>query len=363
MTRSLPLLSVSIRKQFPSTRPVTGQRTTAIGTWLRQSLFSGLLLLPFLVANAQTTWTSQSAHALGDVAHHTLLDVAYGAGRYVAVGEYGIIRVSTDGFVWTTKADGAQQSQGLAGIVYANGRFVVVGYNGQILTSTDGRTWSPAASGTTESLTGITFSGGKFVIVGWKGTIITSTNGLSWTTQLSNPDYILTTVAYQNGQFVVGDAFGRIVTSPNGINWTNQTVPVSGFRITAITAGTNGGFVAVGGGTTAVVLTSPDGVTWTYQPVSGTQTMLRGVAYDATQHLYVATAGPDKLVWSADGSSWTTIPPGVEAGLYGLRYINDRFIGLGESGVVRSSVNGTTWKALTLNENTTLLGAAYGNSR
>lgn len=68
------------------------------------------------------------------------MDVAYGAGRYVAVGEYGVIRVSTDGFTWTTKADGTQQSDGLSGIVYANGSFVVVGYHGQILTSTDGLT-------------------------------------------------------------------------------------------------------------------------------------------------------------------------------------------------------------------------------
>lgn len=340
-----------------------GSYTTATGAWLARLLFSGVLLLTTLTTSAQLTWTSQSAHALGDVNHHNLLDVAYGAGRYVAVGEYGVIRLSTDGFVWTTKADGTQQDQGLAGIVYANGRFVAVGHKGRILTSTDGLTWSPATSGTTESLTGIAYDGGKLVAVGWKGIILTSSNGLSWTIQTANPAYIFTSVAYGGGQFVVGDAHGRIITSPNGINWTNQTVPISGFQLTAITAGTNGGLVAVGGGNVAVVLTSPDGVTWTYRPVSGTQTMLRGVAYDPTQHLYVATAGPDKLVWSADGNSWTTIPPGVESGLFGLRYINGRFIGLGESGIIRSSVNGTTWRALTMNENITFSRAAFGNNR
>lgn len=67
--------------------------------------------------NGGTTWLNLGAFVDG-----TLTSVAYGGGRYVAVGPDGWVAGSADGVVWTRQAGPALNS-----ITYGNGRFVAVG--------------------------------------------------------------------------------------------------------------------------------------------------------------------------------------------------------------------------------------------
>src|SRR5882762_8586861 len=95
-----------------------------------------------VVADPLDHWTR------GDVGSPVLLRaVAYGNGRYVAVGEQGWFFTSTDGSSWVGGESGRNDS--LWTICYGNGTFVVgegnpsrPGYNGwAVLTSGDGINW------------------------------------------------------------------------------------------------------------------------------------------------------------------------------------------------------------------------------
>ena len=72
----------------------------------------------------------------------TLRDVTYANGKFVAVGDDGLIRESTDGFIWTDVASGTIED--LNSIIYndSSTTFTAVGDNNTILISTDdAATW------------------------------------------------------------------------------------------------------------------------------------------------------------------------------------------------------------------------------
>lgn len=59
--------------------------------------------------------------------------VAYGGGRFVAVGDHGTILTSRDGIHWAEESAGTDQ--GLWDVAYAEGRFVIIGYTGTIISA------------------------------------------------------------------------------------------------------------------------------------------------------------------------------------------------------------------------------------
>jgi hypothetical protein len=168
---------------------------------------------------AGTTWTSRTSQG------YSLNGVAYGNGRFVAVGNGGTILTSPDGVSWTQRTSGTIYP--LYGVAYGNGTFVAVGgyfdYYGfsdymssasTILTSTDGVNWTRRTSGTDNRLLGVTYGNGLFVAVGKDGTILTSPDGVSWTQRTSPEKRDLLSVAYGNGTFVAVGDWGTILTSP-----------------------------------------------------------------------------------------------------------------------------------------------------
>ena len=69
-------------------------------------------------------------------------------------------------------------------VLYANSLFMAVGNTGTIRTSSDGYTWVTKTSGTTKDLNGVTYNSdlGEWIVVGDDNAIITSTNnGNTWT--------------------------------------------------------------------------------------------------------------------------------------------------------------------------------------
>ncbi|GAB3225123.1 hypothetical protein GCM10027423_61360 [Spirosoma arcticum] len=326
-------------------------------TWLRRLLFSGLLLLMITGTNAQTTWTRRY-----QTPSYILFDVAYGAGRYVTVGNNGLIQISGDGVTWTTQVAASQSAGALIRVVYANGQFVAVGSSGHVSTSPDGLTWSSQVSGTTKSLSGLAYGGGRFIAVGDNGVAITSTDGITWTPLTTGTSVELNDITYGSGTFtIVGDG-GLIRTTPNGIIWTARA---SGTVVSlkGVTAGANGQVVAVGDNNT--VIRSPDGIVWTAQVVAGTPLPLSAVSYDPVQSLYVAVTessfGSHQLFRSPDGINWSPWSSGTSSDLYGVRYVNGRFIAVGLLGLVLSSLNGINWHPLTIGYYTQFNAAAYGN--
>ena len=103
-------------------------------------------------------------------------DVTYGNGLFVAVG-FERAYISSNGYDWEEiyfdpDLNIRYYDEGINGIVYANGTFVAVGEYGAILTSTDGYSWERADSGTGAYLLGVAYGDCEFVAVGSLGIIL-----------------------------------------------------------------------------------------------------------------------------------------------------------------------------------------------
>jgi len=129
-----------------------------------------------LTSRDGVNWTVQT---LGGN-NYTINAVAYGNGRFVAVGYFvfpgggnasaGAVFTSSDGITWTK---GTAEAGDLTDVAYGNGLFVAVGRWGALLTSRDGITWAKQPSGTYNWLYGVAYGNGRFVVVGG-GVILTS---------------------------------------------------------------------------------------------------------------------------------------------------------------------------------------------
>ncbi|MBO9608128.1 MAG: InlB B-repeat-containing protein, partial [Paenibacillaceae bacterium] len=222
-------------------------------------------------------WTSGgSSWSAGSVAGTDLaLDanallggVAAGGGKMVAVGNLGLIIVSTDfGAHWSQPMDTnfATNSASLNGIVYGDNKFVAVGdlYNSKakIITSADGTTWTSQTSAANSRLASIAYGNSTYVAVGDAGTIVTSTDGTNWTARTSNVSAQLKDVVFGNNGFVAVGSGGTILTSSNGTDWINRTnTGVTNKTLKAVAYGTGRGFVA--GGEDGTLLISGLGVVY-----------------------------------------------------------------------------------------------------
>jgi hypothetical protein len=170
--------------------------------------------------------TSADGHAWAQTLDPTreeilLHDVAWGNGRFVAVGGIrglgqGAVCSSADGIRWTRERPG-RRIQTLVAAAFGNGTFVAVAEAGWIYRSADGETWAKSEEMVPLWIRDIAFGGGTFVLVGSArpegGTVIlTSADGVAWTGRAGgSPD--LTDIAFGGGTFLATGTCGRIVQS------------------------------------------------------------------------------------------------------------------------------------------------------
>lgn len=236
--------------------------------------------------------------------------VAFG-GRFVAVGFNDTalvseVLVSADGTAWTEVVSPLFARVFLEAVAYGGGKFVAVGTNGSILTSADGIAWTSAASGTVAVLHAVAYGGGRFVAVGEGGVIFTSPDGDTWARESSGTSGSLHGIAYGGGRFVaVGP--NAAVTSADGVHWTAAGAGMSG--VYAVAYG-DGQFVAVGDRGSGFA--SGDGSAWGPGPdvaAPNAAPLLSGVTYGAGQFVAVAADGG---IWSIT-ASMAAVPPAPPA--------------------------------------------------
>lgn len=104
-------------------------------------------------------------------------------------------------------------------IAYGNGKYVAVGSSGYVTTSTNGTSWTTPVRIGTEDWYSVTYGNGKFVAVGRKNAMM-STNGTSWTTYNNVSTSYLISVTFGNGKFVMVGSSSYIGTS----SFENKTV-------------------------------------------------------------------------------------------------------------------------------------------
>ena len=118
-----------------------------------------------LTSTDGSTWTA--ANTAGALAG--LRNVAWGGGKFIAVGNYGAVLTSPDGSNWAVQNSGITDKH-FNDVGYGSGFYVIAGTDGTILTSTDGAAWTARSSGTTKHLTGVAFGNNTFLVVGGDST-------------------------------------------------------------------------------------------------------------------------------------------------------------------------------------------------
>jgi hypothetical protein len=313
-------------------------------------------------ANLITSWTEIEDEE-GDIFPIDFQGVAWGGDKFVAVGyettglinsvATGKIAYSSDGVNWTraTLDPFTRTDSYINGVAWGGGKFVAVGFNNTITSSPDGIDWT---NGTfTGSLSGIAWGGTagneKFVAVGLYGVITSSPNGVDWT-PVSNSTFTghINGIAWGGGKWVaVGDDGKMAYSTDNGATWTQVSPSPFGSsdQIDAAAWG-NGKWVAAGGDTIAY---SSDGETWTKvnnHPFSSSSSSIQSIAWGGGKWIAAGSGGilSGQMAYSSNGETWTAatgmplVPYFSIAGIvYGGAAGNKRFVA---AGGINSSVLG-----------------------
>jgi len=283
--------------------------------------------------------------------HQGASSIAGGNGLFVAAGGAGVIATSPDGTNWTKRTSGILMSY-LSGIAYGNGRYVAVGDpldSGPIITSPDGINWSdslyqpgPGGSGEVKC---VTYGNGLFVATG--EFLETSPDGINWTRRFGAGGE---GIVFAQNLFVTADGsrgnYTAMSASKDGASW-NQTTFTGGL-FSKIAYG-NGQFVAVGGGINGnsggSILMSSDATNWSELDNMTPQGFV-GVAFGNNQFVAV-TSGGETLI-SPDGTSWP-LPNGsginFDSGndiILSLTFGNGQFVA-GGARLKYSSSDGVSW--------------------
>ena len=265
-------------------------------------------------------------------------DVAYGGGRFVAVGADGKMAYSADGATWTAVVRSPFGTTRVSAIAYGNGRFVAGGWDNTIAYSTDGITWTRAANTEIgyDGIYGIAYGNNRFVAVSFHGEMAYSTDGVRWTTVANSPfpssSNVLTAIAYGGNRFIAGGDKGKMAYSTDGARWT--TVTVSSFSDNAVTAIAYGGNRFVAGGSDGKMAYSTDGTRWTAVADSkfGRADSINAIAWGNNRFVAVGYHGnwdAPVMAYSTDGTTWTAIANSgfpADRGIFAIAYGNGRFV-------------------------------------
>lgn len=307
-----------------------------------------------------SVWSWRHPLPTGD----SLRNVAYGAGRYVALAHSGTIVTSPDGVSWTV----ARTFSGIPfeDLTFGGGKFVAVAATGVVATSADGLSWSfgninPPNATPAYGAFVVFHDGTRFVLTagvpGAPVTIFTSTDGVSWTNRgapaavnPAQPGFFggIAPMAYGAGTYLGFDPAGDpyLYTSTDLVTWTPRPIPVRPGAYVNHAIFTGGTFYAVGD-TDALLRSTDNGATWTYgdADIGSTQNWQSVAALGGT---LVAANTNGSFATSTDGMKWSLAQTGP-VGLGGdsvperIATLNNQFVMVGDGGMLATSTDGRTW--------------------
>lgn len=334
-----------IANDLNTARPITAGGTGATNAADALSNLGGVGQANFL-----------SAYAIGDF-YETVRDISAVNGTWLRRNgtlydsvDYpslsALLPALPDGVTWDINPTGASQT--LNAIAAGEDKFVAVGDGGVIYVSSDRQSWEPRSSGTTQSLRCVVYANGIFVAAGEAGALCVSPDADNWTAStfgsLDNP--VALAICYGAGLFVIagGDSLNQNTfwTSSDASSWSRTIVSGNGGLLSISYNGTR--FVAGGQGFPATVFTSTTGLA----PWTGTASTLNGiirsVSNDGTTFVL---AGDDGYISTT--TNGTTIVPrasGTTVDLYGSAYSPGvGWMAVGNGGTVRISTNATAWSS------------------
>ena len=281
---------------------------------------------------------SQLLSSLTTAGYQVSQGIALSAGRHP--DSYALelqVSAGAAGTSWSSRVNGVKSN--LRATAYANGRWVAVGDNGVIYTSTNTIDWVPCANSSTVGLTDVAYGNGLWVAVGAAGTILTSTDGLNWTPRSAPTSVALKAVAFGAGRWVaVGSEsnVGSIITSTDGTSW--GSLDGGTYPNNDVLYHENVGWVAVGN--VGQVRLSSDGLTWAAGTYGATGN-IEAVACDGTT--LVAVAGTAFRQSINDGATWTAGAQITQYTIDDLAVSGGLWVAVGSQGAIYTSTDLITW--------------------
>jgi hypothetical protein len=281
----------------------------------------------------------------------------------------GTVLNLTDGSIpFRTRMYSYPTTATLNDVVYGDGVFIAVGDTGTIRTSTNAITWTTVASGTTEKLKGISHKEtGSFIAVGENDTVLlTDDYGVTWTVStlfvVAPPIYDIQgdafTAGYAPEELVAGmvtDNLAMTVNTRPGTNWPATEYAHTGYNIVSLelnpvsstqTVYSFDGaaqypteiFVAVINGTTGLSTTIYEGTDYAIDWINNIITLTTSIAFtpvsDTLRIDVYETGNGDQLVKS--NSKTDPIRLNTDTGFNEI-YLNCNYSGViySGSGVIR----------------------------
>lgn len=237
-------------------------------------------------------------------------------------------------------------------IAYGNGKYVAVGANGYVTTSTDGVNWTTPEQRLRTTARRITYANDYFLITYLFGSFGKSFDAVTWTytNRIGSNLSDWYDIAYGNGIWIaVGDngKYGYITTSTDGLSWTEPTIHTEVETIYSVTFG-NGKFVAIGNG--GYIFTSEDGQNWNSLKIEALQpAIFEKIIY--ANGLFVTCGWQYTnsyigcISTSADGAAWSEPFKTEYSKWYDIVYRNGLFVCVGSNanGNACKSVDGKNW--------------------
>lgn len=148
--------------------------------------------------------------------------VAFGNGKWRAVGEYGLAFSSENGTDWYEDTSMNNESGNeLLAVLYAGDVWIAAGAAGAVGIQSDGWYWGADTKfGSNESILGLAYGQARWVAVGTSGKMSSATDPFEWTSVDAKFGFsTIRDVAYSNGLWVAVGDHGKISTSVDGIKW------------------------------------------------------------------------------------------------------------------------------------------------
>jgi hypothetical protein len=247
--------------------------------------------------------------------------VTYGNGRYIAVGDNGLILSSNDGAVWSRVQPSGTTAR-LNNVLYGQDKFVAVGEGGTVVVSVDGgATWLPTTSNAgTAWLHGLAYANGRWIATGQSGTVISSFDGIKWSkeTTLTTSDLeavvLAETYSSNNGSY----RYTYIYFLAIGQNGTTQTCNFTHYTLLS-TGQTSYAFGA-------------------YNPPSKPDAAVRMRSLTVANKVFVAT-GENGAVYSSPSQygPWTRLSVNTDRNLVASGTVRDTLVLVGESRTILQS--------------------------
>lgn len=209
------------------------QGTNGTTTTLRRVVWNGSIFCAvgnadgFSAAVAMTssdglTWTRRTPPGAQD-----FYGLAWGLSLFVAGGTSSNIITSPDGVTWTSRST-PLAGQTILDIAFGAGRFVAtLSGTTTYFQSTDGVNWATATYPAGVSINQVTFGNGLFIAVGFSGVVLRSSDGINWVQQNITANQ-LTAVVWTGARFIAVGVLSTVATSTDGVSWSVSTMPLAG---------------------------------------------------------------------------------------------------------------------------------------